>query len=213
MSSTNRGGKRNAFDYYRTQPSDITHFLKAWFDDDGMARAALERGPIFDPCAGGSTHSVEWDIKGDQKELIPIPPASMSYPEALRTVLGGGPQIDTMDIREDSPAFMRGDFLTAPVMGDYVCVITNPPFGIALDIVRRALECTQHGGYVVMLLRLNFFGSAKRFPFFRENAPVRAYVHHERMGFTPNGKTDSIEYMHAIWRKGVSSPTTVMRVI
>ncbi len=31
------------------------------------------------------------------------------------------------------------------------------------------------------------------------------YVHHQRMSFTDDGGTDSIEYAHFVWKKGTSS--------
>lgn len=64
-----------------------------------------------------------------------------------------------------------------------------------------------------MLLRLNFFGSIARFEFFSKYRPKYCYVHHERMSFTDNGKRDSIEYCHMVFKKGYSGKYTKLRVI
>jgi hypothetical protein len=31
--------------------------------------------------------------------------------------------------------------------------------------------------------------------------PLFTYVHSERLGFTDDGRTDSIEYMHCLWQR------------
>lgn len=43
--------------------------------------------------------------------------------------------------------------------------------------------------------------------------PVTAYVHNRRMSFTDDGKTDSIEYMHAVWKKGEKPEYTRLKII
>ncbi|MDR2572281.1 MAG: hypothetical protein LBD23_18560 [Oscillospiraceae bacterium] len=58
------------------------------------------------------------------------------------------------------------------------------------------------GGWIVMLLRLNFFGSKQRKPFWDKFMPRYVFVHHKRIGFTKGGGTDSIEYAHFCWQKG-----------
>ena len=209
MSSTNRGGKRNDHDYYCTPVRFIRAFLQEWLTDDPEANACFKSGAVLDPCAGGNAQAVRWK-NGEQ--MVMVPPTPMSYPAAIEG-LGFKPYLFTNDIRADSPAGNHYDFLTWELPFAPDVVITNPPFFLAMEVIERALSVVKPGGYVVMLLRLNFYGSAKRFPFMRANAPQRAYVHHERMGFTPGGKTDSIEYQHAVWRRGYATLSTVLRVI
>lgn len=72
---------------------------------------------------------------------------------------------------------------------------------------------SEGGGYVVMLLRLNFFGSKARKKFLQDTMPISAYVHNRRMSFTSDGKTDSIEYMHAIWKKDKGTEFTKLKII
>jgi hypothetical protein len=212
VSSTNRGATRQELDYYRTDPAEIAVFLREWFNDVPSARELLTTGTVLDPCAGGNVKPVQWEYK--KGEVATIQPSTMSYPEAIAAVTGN--VVVTNDVRPDSPAMMHHDFLTGDLglSKQPEVIITNPPFSIAQQVIEKSLTMVPVGGLVVMLLRLNFFGSDKRFPFFQGKMPQRAYVHHRRMGFTPDGKTDSIEYMHAVWHRArVPSPATTLRVI
>lgn len=75
-------------------------------------------------------------------------------------------------------------------------IITNPPFSLAFQIIKKSLELAD---YVVMLVRLNFIGSAKRTAFFKEFMPD-IYVIPERPSFDGLG-SDSIEYCFNVWSK------------
>ncbi len=134
----------------------------------------------------------------------------MTYPAIIKEKLGI--EVDTFDIREDSLAAIKGDYLTNTMPG-YDVIITNPPFYLALEIIKKALSEVNDNGYIVMLLRLNFFGSNARFDFFKEHLPTWCFVHHRRFSFTDDGKTDSIEYMHAVWEKNHIPEFTKLKVI
>lgn len=87
-----------------------------------------------------------------------------------------------------------GDFIAweTPPPGSptqFDVIITNPPFSLAMPIIRKSLELAD---YVVMLLRLNYVGSSDRTPFFKEFMPD-IYVIPERPSFDGEG-ADSIEY-------------------
>lgn len=202
MSSTNRSNARDAHisDYYVTPLDCIGDFLKAWLEDmkdveDFLSVGhQLDRMIFLDPCAGG-----------DEEHF-------MSYPAVLKAYFGN-PVVKTIDLREDSLAETKGDFLTMDFTEQYDIVITNPPFNIAQDIIEKALEVVQDQGYVIMLLRLNYFGSKARKAFWDRHLPINVYVHHRRMSFTDDGKTDSIEYMHAVWQKGNFPTHTKLRII
>lgn len=142
----------------------------------------------------------------------------MSYPEALYSC-DKVSSIDTMDIREDSPAKYHCDFTDPSILlkNYYDLVITNPPFAIAKQIIEKSLEATKEGGHVVMLLRLNFFGSEERHEFFDEHMPVYCLVHRKRIAFIDGkygGKgTDSIEYAHFVFKKGYNPEFTKLKII
>jgi len=209
MSSTKRGGQRHVSDYYVTPVSAILDFLKAILDLEEHKtvlptppgpsfKQALLYGPILDPAAGGSSD------------------ASMAYPDAIHRYTlreGYAPPLTTVDIRTDSRADVIADYLTwePPSHLLYNLIITNPPFALAQDFIEKALQESE--AWVVMLLRLNFFESRKRLPFWKAHMPLYAFVHSSRLSFTPDGKTDSIAYMHCVWHVAVHPPTTHLMVI
>jgi len=181
MSSTKRGKDRHESDYYVTPIKAIIDFLKEFSKKEPNV---FSDGIILDPCAGGDGTN------------------PMSYPFALRRFGVSKDRIETLDIRSDSPAKYHEDFLCWTHPWQYDIIISNPPFILAMEFIKKSLDIVSDGGFVVMLLRLNFFGSKKRKPFWEEHMPKYAFVHNARMSFTSDGKTDSIEYMHAVWQKG-----------
>lgn len=202
MSSTNRSADHQAArqgisDYYVTPPGVVLEFLQA-----AQHRLPLE-GRILDPCAGGdATHP-------------------MSYPTALEAFGVPSTQILTCDIRPDSRADRTGvDFLSLqrgdlPELG---LIITNPPFNQAIEMIAHAREQWRHSA-LCLLLRLNFYGGTGRKAklFAQVGVPHYAFVHRRRISFMEGRGTDSIEYMHAIWRpESITAPvnqTTLLEVI
>lgn len=154
----------------------------------------------------------------------------MSYQTAIHNVFGNC-NVNNIDIREDSLAEFKGDYLKLDVKKfSPQVIITNPPFNLAVPIIEKAIYDVETGGYVIMLLRLNFFGSRERRLFFEKHMPEWCFVHHIRIGFTDKkdengyvifdkegnvkrGSTDSIEYMHAAWKKGCNPDYTKLVVI
>jgi hypothetical protein len=59
-------------------------------------------------------------------------------------------------------------------------VITNPPYDLATDFLKRSLR---DGNCVIYLLRINYLGSAKRAEFLNANRPTHLYVLSERPSF------------------------------
>lgn len=190
MSSTNRSNARDKHiaDYYVTPIDKIVDFIKSFTKiENGF------EGKILDPCGGGDVNH------------------NMSYPEALKRC--GYTNVDTLDIREDSLAEVKADYLTYNCKNKYDVIITNPPFNISRSIIDKALKDVKEGGYVIMLLRLNYFGGKLRKDLWDEHMPKYAFVHNRRMSFTDDGKTDSIEYMHCVWQKGYKPEFTMLKVI
>lgn len=191
MSSTNRSNSRDEHiaDYYVTPIDKIEEFLQEFIKVEGDI---FKDAKILDPCAGGdSLHE-------------------MSYPKALSPYIHN---IDTIDIRDDSLADIKGSYLDIDCKNKYDVIITNPPFNISLDIIKKALDDVKDNGYVIMLLRLNYFGSKARKPFWEDIMAKYTFVHSKRIGFTDNGKTDSIEYMHLVFQKGYNENCTRLYII
>jgi hypothetical protein len=77
------------------------------------------------------------------------------------------------------------------------CIVTNPPFSLALEFAEHALKKAQH---VFLLLRLNFLASKKRASFWKANEPNALFVLVNRPSFTGNG-TDACDYGWFYWGK------------
>lgn len=182
MSSTNRGYDRHISDYYVTPVSEIKKFWREFKAHNDISDTKC----VLDPSSGG-----------DSKH-------PMSYPEVLKDETF---DLITMDIREDSLSVLKGDYLKTEFDKPFDMIITNPPFSCAMQFLQKALNEVKDGGYVIMLLRLNFLGSKTRNEWLKNNMPYEIYVHGKRMSFTDDGKTDSIEYAHFVWKKGNTDTT------
>ena len=197
MSSTNRSNARNEHvaDYYVTPIEEITRFL-GHLDNVVTLDMSDENQTILDPCAGG-------DIDNP-----------MSYPFALKEYYSiSDDYLKTIDIRPDSLAQTKGDYLTMNLDYKPYLIISNPPFNKALDFIKKAPVDVRDDGYVVMLLRLNFLETKARKEFFDQHMPKYIFVHHKRMSFTKGGGTDSVAYAHFVWKKDYIDNYSEIRVI
>jgi hypothetical protein len=86
------------------------------------------------------------------------------------------------------------DFLRDTDM--HACILTNPPFSLAMEFVEHALNQAPEA---FMLLRLNFLASAKRKEFWKRHEPDALFVLSSRPSFTENGKTDATDYAWFYW--------------
>lgn len=137
----------------------------------------------------------------------------MSYPTAIQEFSNQEISIDTVDIRDDSRANIKQDYLKFQPKEKYDVIITNPPFNLSLDIINKALNDVREGGFVIMLLRLNYLGGKVRQRLWGNNMPKYIFVHNRRMSFTDDGKTDSIEYAHFVWQKGYNPKFSQLKVL
>lgn len=185
MSSTNRHNaeKRHIADYYVTPVKDIITFLGAL--DEEVSLDIWDK-TILDPCSGGD------------------PSHDMSYPKALMeyyAIPDDWSGIKTIDIREDSLAETKCNYIETKLDYKPFLIISNPPFNQAMEFIKKALDDVENGGYVAMLLRLNFLETKARKDFFDNYMPTWIFVHHKRMSFTDAGGTDSVAYCHMVWKK------------
>lgn len=188
MSSTNRGADRHISDYYVTPMYEI----KKFWDEFKKHNNIEDIKYVLDPAAGG-----------DDKHL-------MSYP----LVLGEEKfKIITLDLRDDSLAEIKGDYFETKFENSFDMIITNPPFSYGIEFIKKALDDVKNDGYVIMLLRLNFLGSKVRNKWLRENMPYEIYVHGKRMSFTDDGRADSVEYAHFVWKKNCKNESTKLYLL
>lgn len=216
MSSTNRSNARedHIADYYFTPLKDVEMFLDSVIETNNCISEKLKNGIIVDCCAGGNE-----ELKEGGGVLECYHP--MTYPTVIKNMFGA--DVETYDIRKDSLAKIKCNYLNENLCYKPDIIITNPPFNLATEIIEKSIDDIKDDGYVIMLLRLNFFGSKKREEFFKKYMPESVYVHHIRIGFTDKkdangfvcfdndgnpkrGSTDSIEYAHFIWNKNNLHP-------
>ncbi len=96
---------------------------------------------------------------------------------------------DNVDDMTDPKNWLRYD-------GRDNCVITNPPFSCAFQILTNALwTCSK----VAMLLRLSFLEPTKERGTFLGNNPPDLVIVLPRISFTGDGKTDSVTCAWMIW--------------
>lgn len=184
MSSTNRGSKRSEADFYETPAWCVEWLLKEWQPE---YRCVGDVPRILEPCAGrgaiirayqdAGLRGVKWTANENDQERA-------------EAVLRSGLTAKHLCFTSDFLTWPR-DFVPSTRF-DYI--LTNPPFSLAEEFVRKSLGLAD---VVIMLLRLNFLGSQKRAPFLRSNMPD-VYILSKRPSFTGKG-TDSTEYAWFVW--------------
>ena len=117
ISSTNRSKinevrDEHIADYYVTPVKDIELFLKEFNKTESIFKDNII---ILDPCGGGDTSH------------------PMSYPTAIHNI--HNLQTKTIDIREDSLADIKTDYLNYNLDYKPNIIITNPPFNLAMEII------------------------------------------------------------------------------
>jgi hypothetical protein len=97
----------------------------------------------------------------------------------------------------------RVDFLLearAPVINDGI--VTNPPFKLADEFVRRSLGLAS---YVAMLLRINFLAGQAHKALFAEHPPARVHISSRRFpmmhrqGWDGPIETSQMDYVWLVW--------------
>lgn len=135
----------------------------------------------------------EWAVKA-LLEIVPIE-ASWKYLEPCRA---SGRIYNHLPIGSAWGEVREGiDYLTT----DYPhvdVVITNPPYSLAQEFVDKALK---EADVVIMLLRLGFLESMKRYEWWKNNPLDHLVTLSKRPSFTGDGKTDGAGYAWYIWDK------------
>jgi len=178
MSSTNRGAIRNDQDNYIT-PEWVVNALLDNID--------LQGDEILEPCAGdGAIIRALIQRYGNTKYYTAIEIRD----ERNNLLMAGADRI-----------YNQLDFLKigGPVNPQETTIITNPPYGIAQEIIEHCFELYPEDD-IIMLLRLNFLGSQKRKEFWERHPVKQIYVLSKRPSFTAGG-TDSCEYAWFVWSK------------
>jgi len=81
-------------------------------------------------------------------------------------------------------------------------IITNPPFSLTEEFIKKSLSELAPNGTMAYLQRVNFLGSKKRIPFWQDvGFPNKSPIIVPRPRFVKNG-SDSCEYCWFIWDRG-----------
>lgn len=85
-------------------------------------------------------------------------------------------------------------------------IITNPPYSLAEQFVRKSLEISDEGTKIAMLLKLTFLEGQKRRKLFDVFPPSRVYVFSKRIRCNKGGQESeeqsAVCYAWFIWVKG-----------
>lgn len=187
---------RNKNDYYATPQWAIdfafSDLLKLSETEPILNILKNKNIAILDPCAGGDEEN------------------PMAYPYYLKSK--NYINIETLDIREDSLAQIKTDFLNWNDERKFDLIITNPPYLLAQEFIEKSLNFLNEDGVLILLLRLNFFGSQKRKEWLINHLPTYCLVHSKRIPFTSKG-TDSTEYAHFVWHKSIKPKFCKTKII
>ena len=108
------------------------------------------------------------------------------------------------------------DFLTQRAMPADGCdILTNPPYSVALEFIKKALELVGEENRVYMLLRLNFLeGIRRRAELYEPNPPKKVCVFSKRISCARGGDfkkypQSAIAYAWFVWQKGYAGRTYI----
>jgi hypothetical protein len=171
MSAAGRGKrKRVSKDFYGTPAWCVRRLLEATKD-----RMLLPAGDWLEPCIGDGA-------------------IVRAVNESRTDVTWSSCEIRDVPLYLKRQHHHHGDFLKWKPKRTWDVVITNPPFSLALEFVRKSLELAP---VVAMLLRTGFLESETRNAWLREHVPS-IYVLPNRPSFRW-GKTDATTYAWMVW--------------
>lgn len=186
---------RVEYDYYATNPKDVSNFLKT-LHRDGVV---FPGSSFLEPCTGGG-HIVE---------------ACKSS-----TYLPTGQQWTTIDLVDRGyPLSAQGDFLLMNFSDTFDGIITNPPFALAAEFIDKCMHILSEDGMLAMFLKIQFLEGENRRELFHRYPPRYVYVLRSRtstwnngMEFNPdNGKpwAGVITYCWYVWQKGSTAEPVI----
>lgn len=110
-------------------------------------------------------------------------------------------------------------FKTAPsVLGNDFCILTNPPYKFACEIVKHSLNLLPNNCYSIMFLKTTFLEGKKRYDeLFSKTPPKYVFQFVNRIFCAKNGDFDkartvggsAVSYCFIVWEKGYVGPTVI----
>ena len=99
-----------------------------------------------------------------------------------------GVVVDWCEIKEEKDFFDYN--------GEVDLIFTNPPYSLAQKFIEHSMSCAPT---IIMLLRINFLGTKKRFEFWQQFPPDGMFILSKRPSFMNNGKREATEYAWYVW--------------
>lgn len=164
MSATNRGGKRVKADNYPTPPEAIEAFL-----DNVSLFNPFTENKFLEPCAGNGAI---------------VRKLRQHYPESQICAIEIRPEEEESLYKSGADTVIIDDWLTQ-CQGNVPAsaIISNPPFGLALDILEQCFRIRHYATDVIMLLRLGYMESDKRSDFWASHPLTQLYPLTHRPSF------------------------------
>jgi len=93
-------------------------------------------------------------------------------------------------------------------------IITNPPFILAEDFIKKAIEVLKDGNKLILLMKIQFLESESRYNLFKKYPLKYIYVHSSRQlcsrkGDFENYKSTTLCYCWYVWEKGFNGETII----
>lgn len=165
MSSTARGRARENLDFYPTP---------AWAVDLILDRLNVGHGwQCLEPAAGNGAIVKRLLARGVRREHVAATEIDATRAEMVRAIV---PDVRCEDFIAPRPPGLAWT-------GAYNLIITNPPFALAADFARVAIDMAGDRGTSALLLRLNWLGSQERAAFHRAH-PADIFLLPKRPEFT-----------------------------
>lgn len=104
------------------------------------------------------------------------------------------------------------DFLSSKVENYNGTIITNPPFNLAKEFAYKGLNILCEGGYLCLLLKIQFLEGKERKKIFEKFPPKFIYIYSGRQQCSLNAEFDKYNaktqaYIWIIWQKGYIGET------
>lgn len=122
--------------------------------------------------------------------------------QMVNSLVEFGYEVHGYDLREDVSGGEGGvDFLSEFFSKSYDAVVTNPPFSLAEEFIRKAIDTAP---VVAMLLKSQFWNTVNRKQLFRDTKPFRVLNLTWRPAFLEleRGKSPLMDCAWTIWQRG-----------
>ena len=173
ISTTWHPEERAAGDYYTTDPTAVEQFVNHYHNHIGDFTGIIDK--IWEPACGcGNISTI---LKSASYDVI------------------------STDLHDRGYGKSGIDFLTAELPTDVTTIITNPPYALADDFVKHAMDILPNYGRYFALMNLSYLAGQKRFKEIYNNGYLHAiHVYTHRINcYKNNEKTGHSSPINYAW--------------